>query len=275
MTQFKDCFRDAPVSEVISSTYVITYLIIILRDLSVLGTMMFFQFTVSRKNLYYNRILEADQQEAKAALADFEVLLVSVLPHRAFKTFLVEEHPDKLPYLQMIHLCKLYQDDHENLDAATQEHSILVSKSMENSRLMSITETSQLKIKSEIEFLNQKLKERVNNARLIAESHRQMFLPYNVNSFVRDTSEEPSSLPKDKSLIRTKVPSPSSKELQIKVSESHSKHGMNSMTFQTNDSDKKLRNESLGLPLMESHETIDVQGYGIRKVASPKGFGTE
>ena len=26
---------------------------------------------------------------------------------------------------------------------------------------------------------------------------------------------------------------------------------------------------------MESHDTIDVQGYGVRKVVSPKGFNTE
>ena len=70
------------------------------------------------------------------------MLLVSVCPHRAFKTFLVEEHPDMLPYLQMIHLCKLYQDDHESLEAATQEHSVLVSVSIENGRVLSKSETS-------------------------------------------------------------------------------------------------------------------------------------
>ena len=41
-TQFRNCYRDTPVPEVIAHTYVITYLIIILRDLCVLGIMMFF-----------------------------------------------------------------------------------------------------------------------------------------------------------------------------------------------------------------------------------------
>ena len=42
VTQFKDCYRDNKISEVIADTYVITYNIIILRDFSVLCTMMYF-----------------------------------------------------------------------------------------------------------------------------------------------------------------------------------------------------------------------------------------
>ena len=54
------------------------------------------------------------------------MLLVSIAPNRAFKTFLMEEYPDMLPYLQMIRLFKYYQDDDENLKKANQEHSDLV-----------------------------------------------------------------------------------------------------------------------------------------------------
>ena len=81
---------------------------------------------MSRQTAYYTRILEADQNEAKEAFADFEMLLVSIAPNRAFKTFLMEEYPDMLPYLQMIRLFKYYQDDDENLKKANQEHSDLV-----------------------------------------------------------------------------------------------------------------------------------------------------
>ena len=42
ITQFKDCARPNPISEVIQNTYLGTYLCIIFRDLLVLGTMMYF-----------------------------------------------------------------------------------------------------------------------------------------------------------------------------------------------------------------------------------------
>ena len=47
------------------------------------------------------------------ALNDFDVLLDSVVPHRAFSNYLKKEYPEMVPYLQMVHLCKLYQDDKE------------------------------------------------------------------------------------------------------------------------------------------------------------------
>ena len=49
------------------------------------------------------------------ALQDFEMLLVSVIPYKSFSRFLHKEHPEMVPYLQMVHLCKLYQDDQEML----------------------------------------------------------------------------------------------------------------------------------------------------------------
>lgn len=49
------------------------------------------------------------------ALQDFEMLLISVIPHKAFSKFLNAEHPEMLPYLQMVRICKLYQNDLEVL----------------------------------------------------------------------------------------------------------------------------------------------------------------
>ena len=49
VTQYNDCYRGNPISRIISNTYVITYLIIILRDISVLAIMIYFQFKVSRQ----------------------------------------------------------------------------------------------------------------------------------------------------------------------------------------------------------------------------------
>ena len=55
------------------------------------------------------------------ALQDFEMLLVSVVPHKAFSRFLTVEHPELIPYLQMVHLCKLFQDDQETLAELQEE----------------------------------------------------------------------------------------------------------------------------------------------------------
>ena len=74
------------------------------------------------------------------------------------------------------------------MESANQEHSVLVSVSIENGRVLSKSETSMVQIAGQIEFLKQKLNERVNNARLIAESNKEMFLPYNVNSFIKETT---------------------------------------------------------------------------------------
>ena len=97
--QISDCHKDNPITRIISSTYVVTYWAIVLRDASVLITTMYFQLKVSRQTLYYSRLIDADANEAKEAINDFEILLVSVIPHRAFKKFLAEEHPEMLPYL--------------------------------------------------------------------------------------------------------------------------------------------------------------------------------
>lgn len=39
---------------------------------------------------------------------DFDLMLVSVLPHKYFIMFLQSEKPTHQPYLQIIHLYKLY-----------------------------------------------------------------------------------------------------------------------------------------------------------------------
>ena len=52
---------------------------------------------------------------ARLALQDFDMLLLSVLPYKAFSRFLHKQHPEMVPYLQMVHLCKLTQEDQEML----------------------------------------------------------------------------------------------------------------------------------------------------------------
>ena len=41
---------------------------------------------------------------------DFDMMLVSILPHKYFILYLQEEQKYKAPFLNMIHLVKLYSD---------------------------------------------------------------------------------------------------------------------------------------------------------------------
>ena len=116
--EISDCVKQSPFTQIIEETYEITYWAILLRDTFCLICTMYFQIKVMRAPQFYSRLIDADADEAKEAVNDFEVLLVSVIPHRCFKRFLVEEHPEMLPFLQMVHLCKLYQDDQESLEQA-------------------------------------------------------------------------------------------------------------------------------------------------------------
>lgn len=46
---------------------------------------------------------------------DFDMMLVSVLPHKYFVNFLQEDQRQHLPYLQIIHIYKLYLNELETL----------------------------------------------------------------------------------------------------------------------------------------------------------------
>lgn len=97
-------------------SYKIVYWLIIIRDITCHLIMVLFQYQATTSQLYFNRLLDInDKDSTRIALQDFEMLLVSVIPHKAFSRFLHEEKPEMIPYLQMVHLCKLYQDDLEVL----------------------------------------------------------------------------------------------------------------------------------------------------------------
>jgi len=90
-------------------SYKALYWLIIVRDFACLSVMVIFQCRADRSQLYFSRLLDLDDKDsARVALQDFEMLLVSVVPHKAFSRFLTVEHPEMIPYLQMVHLCKLY-----------------------------------------------------------------------------------------------------------------------------------------------------------------------
>ena len=84
-----DCVGGWTYTDALRVSYQVSYWSIILRNVIVTGITLYFQFRVSRSNLYYSRLLDADNRDTtKVALADFEMLLVSVIPYKAFARFL-------------------------------------------------------------------------------------------------------------------------------------------------------------------------------------------
>ena len=100
------------------------YWFILLRDLLTLSWICWF----TRKVV--NAELSFEQQDETIALMDFDMMLISVLPHKYFVTFLQEDQSQLLPYLQIIHIYKLYLNELEtlqSLDKALGELSDLTS----------------------------------------------------------------------------------------------------------------------------------------------------
>lgn len=107
------------------------------------------------------------------ALEDFETLLTSVVPYKAFSKFLHADHPEMLPYLQMVHLCKLYQDDQEILTELERE----LEDQTESSELLGDNSNS---LDKEIESQRKQLKKRVEEAYQISESNKMIFVPLQI-----------------------------------------------------------------------------------------------
>ena len=94
------------------------------------------------------------------ALQDFDMLLVSVVPHRAFCKFLRTSHAEMIPYLQMVHLCKIYQDDLDTLEELKQEQQNLseqVGVNYQSKKLLAEYE----KVTQKVIALDNKLQKRI------------------------------------------------------------------------------------------------------------------
>jgi len=73
-------------------SYKVVYWIIITRDFICLLVMIIFQYRAASSSLYFNRLMDLnDKDSTKVALEDFEMLLVSIVPHKAFSRFLNQE----------------------------------------------------------------------------------------------------------------------------------------------------------------------------------------
>ena len=70
-----------------------------------------------------------------------------------------------------------------------------------NGRQVSASDDAVIKITAKVEELKQQLKDRVYDARIIAENNKDLFVPYNVNSFIIQPSfQDQTSLMKSKTL---------------------------------------------------------------------------
>ena len=104
-----NCIGGWSYTQAVRFTYYISYWTLMIRNLLILSITLYYQCKVSHMNLYYSRLLDSDNRDTtKVALADFEMLLISGLPYKAFSRFLTTERPEMIPYLKMIQLCKFY-----------------------------------------------------------------------------------------------------------------------------------------------------------------------
>ena len=63
---------------------------------------------------------------------DFEMMLISFLPHKYFSQFLKQEKPKFQPYMQMIHLVRLYSDENQALSTTEAEITEITGVSANN-----------------------------------------------------------------------------------------------------------------------------------------------
>jgi hypothetical protein len=90
-----------------TNPYQYVYWLIAARDLSMIFTTSYYNIKIIRQQRISKRLVHGDTDNANA-LIDFDMLLLSIMPHKYFIKFLQEKMPSHLPYLQMIHICKLY-----------------------------------------------------------------------------------------------------------------------------------------------------------------------
>ena len=130
--------------------------------------MVIFQYKAATSQLYFSRLLDLnDKDSTRFALQDFEMLLASVVPYKAFSRFLSTEYPEMIPYLQMVHLCKLYQDDLEMLSELEREQQICseqVGIDYANKKRLSAYQ----KVSDLVQDMREKLKAREEQAQVIS-----------------------------------------------------------------------------------------------------------
>lgn len=77
------------------------------------------------------------EESDASAFMDFEMMLMSVLPHKYFALYLQQEKPQLQPYLQMIHIVRLYSEEGQVL-AEKEEQLEKEQRNQANKRTLSM-----------------------------------------------------------------------------------------------------------------------------------------
>jgi len=104
--QIFQCNREPTKDKLFYESTTASYWLILIRDLSTLFVMLWYT------RIVLNAQTSLEQQDETISLLDFDMMLVSVLPHKYFISFLQEEKRSSLPYLQIIHIYKLYKNEY-------------------------------------------------------------------------------------------------------------------------------------------------------------------
>ena len=104
--QIFQCNREPTKDRLFYESTAASYWLILIRDLSTLVVMLWYT------RIVLNAQTSLEQQDETISLLDFDMMLVSVLPHKYFVSFLQEEKRSSLPYLQIIHIYKLYENEY-------------------------------------------------------------------------------------------------------------------------------------------------------------------
>jgi hypothetical protein len=86
----------------------ISYWVIIFRDIMLAIIMIYY---TNRSVAAFKASDKNNNEDDSGAFVDFEMMLVSVLPHKYFALYLQQEKPKLQAYLQMIHIIRLYSEE--------------------------------------------------------------------------------------------------------------------------------------------------------------------
>jgi len=93
-------------SDILRGGFKTSYWILFVRNMLILVLIFYYQYSVTRKHSYLQRVISTAGEHQSQVIDDFDVLLESVLPHKLFQDYLRSFFPDYMPYLKMVRLAK-------------------------------------------------------------------------------------------------------------------------------------------------------------------------
>ena len=109
-------------------------------------------------------------------MIDFDMMLVSILPHKYFILYLQEERKDKVPFLNMIHLVKLYSDEGQKIEELKKQISLAERRESNSSGGSNRVAKDMNQMKRKMNSLIQKMKKREESAYKIAKANKNLFI---------------------------------------------------------------------------------------------------